>query len=215
VHGMPDTIFNMITSPKLQVNALFVYRDHGECVEKNFTACFAHPGTYIGVEGISIGNKVEIRVASGSVYKGLTLHINAKKVEMGKQARHHKIHLNTFDDELSNEYVEVVSNRHIIISTPLLKLNLKNSDYFLNQEIELVDDSMKKMGEERYFLKDGQSYPTDSNSTIVQLHGLQGQTWRNAEYPSGLEYQGSIMDYAVADNNLFGTDFVFNLFKKQ
>jgi len=208
VHGMPDTVFNLVTSPSLQVNALFVYLSEGECVD-NFTACFAHPGTYVSQEGIAIGD-VRIKVTAGSVKHGLHLSINDKKVNMHTAA---SILLSSYSSSLSDPSynVRVESKRRVVVSTPWLQLVLSNSDHFLNQELELVDESIKLAGSKRYVLKPGQRYPTEAAN--IQLHGLQGQTWKNAEYPSGLEYEGSIIDYQVADNHLFGTDFVFNLFK--
>jgi len=79
---------------------------------------------------------------------------------------------------------------------------------FLNQESSLHDNKLLRLGSERRVLADGEQFHPE-----VPLHGLQGQTWRNTEYPSGLEYEGSINDYHVADGNLFGTEFVFNQFK--
>jgi len=67
VHGIPDEIFNMITYPNLQVNARFVYLSSAACHD-NFTACFAHPGTYIGEEGIRIGSD-RVHIAAGSFKK--------------------------------------------------------------------------------------------------------------------------------------------------
>jgi len=82
VHGVPDEIFNMITYPNLQVNARFVYLSSGECID-NYTACFAHPGTYISEEGIRLGND-KIHVRAGTAKKGLTVSVNGKKLSTGK-----------------------------------------------------------------------------------------------------------------------------------
>jgi len=90
-----------------------------------------------------------------------------------------------------------------------MDIQISNSDKFLNQETALLDQKLLALGSERRLLKDGQSYHSE-----VPLHGLQGQTWRNVEYPSGLEYEGSISDYHVTDGNLFGSSFVFNQFQQ-
>jgi len=192
VHGMPDEIFNMITYPTVQVNARFTYLESGACHD-NFTACFAHPGTYISEEGFRIG-KDKVRVTAGSFKKGLTVHVNGKKV--------------TQNVDLKSGAVQIVSHRRVIVHTEIMKVSVSNSDHFMNQELELQDDKLIFLGSSRKVLKDNERFHPE-----VPLHGLQGQTWRNVEYSSGLEYEGSIMDYHVVDGNLFGTDFVFNQFQ--
>jgi len=192
VHGIPDEIFNLITYPNLLVNARFVYLSRAECYD-NFTACFAHPGTYIGEEGIRVGND-KIHIKSGSFKKGLSVSINGQNVK-GQQ-------------RLKLGSVDVMNHRRVVINTPILTLTISNSDKFLNQETALHDSKLLSIGQERRVLNDGEQFHPE-----VPLHGLQGQTWRNVEYPSGLEYEGSINDYHVVDGNLFGNDFVFNQFK--
>jgi len=192
VHGIPDEIFNLITYPNLQVNARFVYLSSAECHD-NFTACFAHPGTYIGEEGIRLGND-KIHIKAGSFKKGLTVSVNGQRIN-GQQ----KLKLGS---------VDVLNHRRVIVNTPVMSLSISNSDKFLNQESALHDQKLLTLGSERRVLGDGEQFHPE-----IPLHGLQGQTWRNVEYPSGLEYEGSINDYHVVDGNLYGSEFVFNQFK--
>jgi hypothetical protein len=193
VHGMPDEIFNVVSYPSLQVNARFTYLESGACHD-NFTACFAHPGTYISEEGFRVGVD-KVRVIAGSFKKGLSVTLNNKKV-----------HSNV---DLKSGAIQLVNHRRVVIHTEIMKITVSNSDHFLNQELELMDDKLVALGSTRKVLKDNQRFHPE-----VPLHGLQGQTWRNVEYPSGLEYEGSIMDYHVVDGNIFGTDFVFNQYKQ-
>jgi hypothetical protein len=194
VHGIPDEIFNLVTYPNLQVNARFVYLSSGVCHD-NFTACFAHPGTYISEEGIRLGSD-KIHVIAGSFKKGLTVSVNGKKVTEKKTS----VKLGS---------VEIINHRRVVISTPIGTLAISNSDKFLNQESSLADQKLLSLGSERVVLKAGETFHSE-----VPLHGLQGQTWRNVEYPSGLDYEGSISDYHVVSGNLYGTDFTFNQFKQ-
>jgi hypothetical protein len=194
VHGTPDEIFNMITYPNLQVNARFVYLSSGACHD-NFTACFAHPGTYISEEGIRLGSD-KIHVKSGSFKKGLTVSVNGLK-------------LATSSASLKLGSVKLVSHRRVVITTPIMSISISNSDKFLNQETTLYDSKLLALGASRKVLADGEAFHAE-----VPLHGLQGQTWRNVEYPSGLEYEGSISDYQINDGNLFGSNFVFNQFRQ-
>jgi hypothetical protein len=194
VHGVPDEIFNMITYPNLQVNARFVYLSSGACHD-NFTACFAHPGTYIAEEGIRLG-KDKIHVVAGCFKKGLTVSVNGEKITEKEKT-------------LKLGLITIVNHRRVIIKTPILSMTISNSDKFLNQETALYDQKLLALGQERKVLSAGESFHSE-----VPLHGLQGQTWRNVEYPSGLEYEGSISDYQVISGNLFGSDFVFNQYKQ-
>jgi len=194
VHGIPDEIFNLITYPNLQVNARFVYLSSGECHD-NFTACFAHPGTYIAEEGIRLGND-KIHVKSGAFKKGLIVSVNGKKVVEKKTT----VKLGSID---------ILNHRRVLIKTPIMSIQISNSDKFLNQETTLYDQKLLALGAERRVLADNELFHSE-----VPLHGLQGQTWKNVEYPSGLEYEGSISDYHVVDGNLFGSDFTFNQFKQ-
>jgi len=193
VHGIPDEIFNLISAPNVQVNGRFVYLSSGACHD-NFTACFAHPGTYIGEEGIRVGSD-RIHVAAGSFKKGLSVSLNGKKVSSSTK--------------LKIGSIEMVSHRRVIVQTPLLNIQISNSDKFLNQETSLNDNKLIDLGNERRVLNDNEQFHPE-----VPLHGLQGQTWRNVEYPSGLEYEGSISDYHITDGNLYGTNFVFNQFQQ-
>jgi len=192
VHGMPDEIFNMVSFPTVQVNARFTYLESAECND-NYTACFAHPGTYISEEGFRVG-KDKVRVSAGSFKKGLHVSVNGKKT-----------HANV---DLKQGAVEIVNHRRVIVHTPIMKITVTNSDHFLNQELEMKDSKLIELGMTRKSLKDNERFHPE-----VPLHGLQGQTWRNVEYSSGLDYEGSIMDYHVVDGNLFGTDFVFNQYE--
>jgi len=77
VHGMPDEIFNVVSYPSLQVNARFTYLESGACHD-NFTACFAHPGTYISEEGFRVGVD-KVRVIAGSFKKRVISDIEQQK----------------------------------------------------------------------------------------------------------------------------------------
>jgi len=138
----------------------------------------------------------KIHVAAGSFKKGLTVSVNGKKVTEKKTS----VKLGS---------VELVNHRRVVVSTPIMAITISNSDKFLNQETRLYDEKLLTLGSERTVLGDGENFHSE-----VPLHGLQGQTWRNVEYPSGLEYEGSISDYHVTSGNIYGTEFVFNQFKQ-
>lgn len=100
VHGIPDEVFNMVSYPTLQINARFSYLESADCFD-NYTACFAHPGTYISEEGFRVG-KDKVRVAAGSHKKGLSVSVNGKKV----------VNRNT---DLKLGAIEIVNHRRVVI----------------------------------------------------------------------------------------------------
>jgi hypothetical protein len=65
----------------------------------------------------------------------------------------------------------------------------ENSDMFVNQRVRVLD------------------------ARGLRSHGLLGQTWRETTYPNAVKYvQGSVDDYVIRDNDIFGDNFVFNTF---
>jgi len=51
------------------------------------------------------------------------------------------------------------------------------------------------------------------DSRGMRSHGLLGQTWRDTTYPNAIKYiQGSVDDYVIRDNDIFGDNFVFNTY---
>jgi len=74
---------------------------------------------------------------------------------------------------------------------------LQNSNNFFNQEVSLT-----KVGQK-----------------TKQMHGMLGQTWSTKTYrdEAGHKHfiEGHPNDYLLADDDLFGTDFMFNLFQEQ
>jgi len=45
------------------------------------------------------------------------------------------------------------------------------------------------------------------------MHGLVGQTWKNARYPAKRFYEGEVDDYMMLDHTLFSSQFLFNLYQ--
>jgi len=170
-------------------------------VYDNYTTCFAHPGTYISEVGIKTATH-RVRVVAGSYAKGLTVFADKHKV-LSSHAKQNKL-------DLSDCALELVNYRHLRVLTPTLNLEIINSDMFVNQAMELHDQNLLDLGAHRKALKDGERFHPE-----VPLHGLQGQTWKNVEYASGLEYEGTILDYHVVSADIFGDDFAFNQFNQK
>jgi len=82
------------------------------------------------------------------------------------------------------------SSHQVTFNSTQFRVVMRNSDGFMNQQFS-------------------------ARVPLSQLnaHGLFGQTSQNHVYDSQLRYiEGIVDDYAVGENELFGADFVFNLF---
>jgi len=225
VHGEPDAIFNLISSPSVLVNARFVYLSAARCVD-NATACFTHPGTYVQEEGLRIGSALKLRVHAGKAEEGLSVYVNDKLLSPSSDDDKVRTVKLQSESESTAMTVSVSVWRRVVIvetsatlSTPALRITIANSDMFLNQQLQVLDANLLAVGSKRTVLAGSQEHQRAKLNAVygqdhadVKLHGLQGQTWRNIEYASGLEYEGSVMDYMVLSGNLFGYDFVFNHF---
>jgi hypothetical protein len=72
-------MYNLISSPYIQLNARFDYLATGKCDYDN-TACWSHPGTYLGELGFYFKGNNKVRIISGSHQQGLSLFVNERKV---------------------------------------------------------------------------------------------------------------------------------------
>jgi len=193
VHGIPDEVFNMVSSPSLQVNAHFAFLTSGQC--DNFTACYTHPGTYIDITAFSTSSGDHVRVQAGSIKEGLRVFIN--EVEKMVSSHTHTV------GSLS---VVFEAQRKVVVQSTELIFNIYGSDHFMNLESGLLDEKLMAKGGKLVKVAPGQVvYPE------IALHGLLGQTWKNVEYSDGSDIEGSVADYQVQDG-LYGSDFVFNKF---
>jgi len=87
--------------------------------------------------------------------------------------------------------VAVKSTHSVVVSTEHFDFELSNSDEFINQALR-------------------------SKVPLSQLesHGLLGQTHRAKTYPTAIRYiEGQVDDYVIADDDIFGDDFLYNKFQ--
>jgi hypothetical protein len=82
------------------------------------------------------------------------------------------------------------SSHSVSISTEHFTFDLSNSDMFINQAV-LSRVPLSKLSS----------------------HGLLGQTHSTKVYSTTTRYiEGNVDDYIIGDDNIFGTDFVYNQF---
>jgi hypothetical protein len=78
VHGLSSTVYCLISSPSLQVNAECVFLSSGRCplVDGHSAAdCWSHPGSYVGAIGLmqrsADGQQLErLKVVAGPAARG-------------------------------------------------------------------------------------------------------------------------------------------------
>jgi len=93
-----------------------------------------------------------------------------------------------------NDLISFNSSHHAILTFGHWSIRIDNSDGFLN---------VRRLG---------YSLPMSR----LKSHGLIGQTYDNKRYPSTLKViEGEVDDYSIGDDQLFGTDFVFNKYEQQ
>jgi len=186
IHGVPNQVFNIISSPLLQYNALFVYIGH-----KSDRACnvsrthpWTHAGTYLGKLGFQTGSD-RILLEAGDCLKGVkTLKVNGKSLAVGE-----KYEMAVISGQPQSVYFK--DQFTVVLQTAEIEATLTNSDLFFNQAVEL----------------------TPYGEQSPQLHGLLGQTWDEQTLKNDHVIAGSSADYQIQDEDLFGNDFVFNKYQ--
>jgi len=82
------------------------------------------------------------------------------------------------------------SSHKVTMATEHFSFDLNNSDLFINLALTVTTSLAK-----------------------LSSHGLLGQTHSTKVYPTSIRYiEGSTDDYIIDDDDIFGTDFVFNQF---
>jgi len=213
--GVPNHQFNIITTPNLQVNAHFSYLEKAsQACNYTETACFSHAGTYISELGFTINTLPQItkfKIISGSHEDGLRL-----LTEDGKSINLHKRLIVTTPDEYHVSVLQTSKNQ-IVINSLFFKMTISNSNHFFNLAIAMHDDNLMKHGAQKLVLCGGDGTGLDGVGMIggpsypsVPVHGVIGQTWKNAVYCGQRMYEGEWEDYEV--KGLFDNDFRYNEF---
>ena len=93
----------------------------------------------------------------------------------------------------SNMLATRTSTHELTLTLKDWTIEVENSDMFLNLRAIKV---------------------TTSSMSQLHAHGLIGQTWKRATYPTALKYiEGDVDDYLILDDSVFGTNFVYNKFQ--
>ena len=187
VHGIDGAVYNIISEESTQVNSRFVFLNQGQCPMINGKAdvnCWSHPGSYLGEMSFQ-------QVVAGKVHAALVQSGSAQKGFSGVQVDGKALQVGDLVS-FGSFSVEYVSSHMVYVATDNYSFELSNSDEFINQALRATTPLSK-----------------------LRSHGLLGQTHSVKTYATPLKYiEGEVDDYVIQDNDIFGTDFLFNQFSQ-
>ena len=98
VHGIPGQIYDIVSTPRMQVNARFIFLSSGVCPrELRKSYCYTHPGTFLGEVGIRLrieqtrdqrrlglgmSEETTIRIEAGAWKDGLRVYVNETLIDV-------------------------------------------------------------------------------------------------------------------------------------
>ena len=130
VHGIPATVYNIISTASLQFNAEFIFLDNGVCSDELAarTTCWGHPGTYLGSVGIRVradDREVIITIHSGAKDEGMIVAIDGRILEASEEV----VGL----PSANNAVVNVTMDCAFVVrlQTAEYDIRIDNSDHFL------------------------------------------------------------------------------------
>jgi len=221
-HGMADEVFNLISTPTFQMNGNFKYLSSGKC-DYNETVCYTHPGTYVDQLGFVIGD-ISVKAVAGPHDLGLRLWMNDVEITQASTIQN-KIIFSYWNSSEETGSVKFSQKSKFTIDVPQFTIEVTNSDYFFNLEVSLKDASILRSGSKRTnlhtkFLCSASGMKSSDRLVAVEdemakhyprvpIHGLIGQTWRNAVICDHA-WVGDASDYVTS--SIYSYDSAFNYY---
>ena len=204
VHGLDGAVYSLISAASVQVNALFRFIDSGVCpaygasvMASSSGKCWTHPGSYFASIGIRTVLGARLRIEAGAARSGFAAIVldGANLTSRAAQAEES----GALDEVRSADLtVRLLDRHHLTVSHGIFTLSFDSSDHFLN---------LAAVGISSW----------TALTRDVRPHGLLGQTWKRLTGGDRgrevADIQGSVDDYAEANDELWGSDFIYNHFK--
>ena len=204
VHGIPNKLFNLLSTPTLQVNARFKMIKDGEAMTSGqmrhvrllseiksgssssslpITTAFSHDGTFLGEMGIKLQSH-SLHVLAGAyatgihtvTLDGVALPVSNKPVMLTKTIAVTRPHTHS-----------------LVVDTAEVSFVIVNSDHFFN-----IEQATLNMAEFADMIIDGMLGQTADSKWAVQS--------------TAAFKQHMIMDFLLQGDDLFSDDFVANQF---
>lgn len=196
VHGIDSEVYNILSDSTVNINARFVFLNHGECPILNgarLTNCYSHPGSYFGALSIW-NNNYRLLITAGDHNHGFTSVIYNDKVV----AINETIYTGNDDQQQSSSdhiqvtpiHIKLISTHSLMVRVSIYEMVIENSDMFLN--LKNVDVSCWSC------LVD-QLKPT----------GLLGRTWNRHLNINPRMSWDEVDTYAERQRDMFGADFEY------
>jgi hypothetical protein len=203
VHGTSDQVYNILSTPQFQYNALFTFLESGRA--RKGTAAFSHPGNYFGAVGVQIKDDTgllnTLLITSGPFDVGLTLIVN--NAIRGPSSEGFSI--GAYFLTLSNQF-------EVLMESDEFSIRVQNSDNFLNQDISIGTGLEAKIAMYKRAVKSGEESKASELKSLLP-HGVLGQTWNTVTYNNRWRHiEGHLFDYTLSDG-LMGKEFKYNRFE--
>ena len=201
VHGVSGSVYALLTSARLHVNARFDFLNAGGAPLPHVvdTQPWTHPGTYLGAMSFQVRNSVNASHIDVLVVEAGEAGVGFAQVTInGQQLAAASRWQSSESDELAEVdsfAVHFVQSHVLELRTAQFRFRLVNSDRFINHEMAATVPLQQ-----------------------LACHGLLGQTASSKQHATALRYvEGEVDDYVVGvaaddDKALTSTDTAFNLF---
>jgi len=150
---------------------------------RRISMCWSHPGSYL--TAIALQQQVDGQLLQVLLIAGSATN-GFELVQLNGKPQSVGTNV-TIDRSFTFSFID---SHYVTIHTPMFDYYIENSDMFVNQNV-VVNVPLNRL----------------------QTHGLLGQTWRSKLYNSTLKYiEGEVDDYVILDDDIFGSNFVYNAF---
>ena len=190
VHGIDGAVYNLISDQAgaLLINARFTFLTAGRCPTRvNATNCWTHRGSYLTEVGVVAPSGERLYIGSGAADDGFSM-VSVDGVELAVGSTYTTATTTKSAADGTGLTVTRPTAWTVEFAVGNFALTVENSDRFVNLVAVRVVEWDK-----------------------LSSHGLLGQTWR-APSTRGIDVavvEGSVDDYAEADNELMGGGFVY------
>jgi len=184
VHGIDGAVYNLISEQSTQVNARFVFLSSGACPVFNGVAA----SDCWSHPGSYLGEVSFQQLVDGQIHK-LLVTAGPASVGFASIVLDGKRLAVGAASAVGSLAVAFSSSHLVSIRTEHFSFELSNSDMFVNQAVAAL-------------------VPLDS----LAAHGLLGQTHVMSTDSAAKCIAGDVDDYAIADRDIFGDEFIFNQF---
>ncbi len=213
VHGVPNTVYSIITSSHLHMNALFTFiraRAHSKYHTGNYMSKIAfmyhadsesvNVNTTSSSSSSSSSSSVHVLIVAGDAAHGFaSITVNDVQLRAHDNTKH------TFASSSQCAFsIQRRGSHDVQIHTPSFSFIIKNAERFLNIAESAYEPTSTCDSDD---VDSGSTHTTSSSSSSSSISGLLGWTVSS----SSQKLPGDVTDYQIDDStDMFSTHFVNN-----